>query len=413
METTASSLPGSGRNPEDFAAGNPLGFLKTLLKAPAVAYLAIFLFINLLFAVKYGPRVGLNPWISGALFALFFGVQAAVGGGLAVWAARRKRAAVWLWALLAVYLAAAFVVYRSMDPYALDVDRHTALEAFFGALFRGEFPWAVKSHLGTNVSVFPGMQILAMPFYLLGDVGLLQFAGLIAFVALMVARSRESGRPFFLLGVLLAMPAFQYQVFVRSDLWGNAVAIAWLMHVSLKPGTAGGWRLYAWAAAWGLALATRAIFVIPFIYVAWRLVDGRGFKATVAFGLVAVAAFAVTFLPFYLWDPVLFWERNPYYVQSGYVTREVLVAVLVATVVLGFLRRRSAPALAFVHAGMTLFLTVLVCWIVKSVQEGWIATMWSHYFDLTYFSLCLPFLLVALGDALSRREETALEGARA
>lgn len=402
MHTKVSPPPGSGHNPAESRAGSLWISLKTLLKAPSATYLAIFLFSNLLFAVKYGERVGLNPWSAGLLYTLFFGIVVAVSAAFAAWVSR-NRAGIWLWSLLVVYLVGAYLVYRSMDPYALEVDRHTALEAFFAALFRGDFPWAVKSHLGTNVSVFPGMQILAMPFYLLGDVGLLQFAALIAFVILMMVRYRESGRPFFLLAVLLAMPAFQYQVFVRSDLWGNAVAIAWLMHLSLKPGTAQGRGVYAWAILWGLALATRAIFTIPFIYVAWRLVDGRGVKATLAFGLVAAATFAATFLPFYLWDAELFWARNPYHVQAGYVTREVLVVVLAATIVTGFLRRRSPPAVAFVHTGMTLFLTVLACWIVKAVQVGWGATLWSHEFDITYYSLCIPFLVIALGDALSPR----------
>ncbi len=332
------------------------------------------------------------------MFTAFFGFQLVGGGALTAWATRRRQAGVWLGALLVLYLVAAYAVYRAMDPYALEADRWSALQAFFDALFRGEFPWAVKSHLGTNVSVFPGMQTLVLPFYLLGDVGLLQFAAIIAFVALMIVRSGETSRPLFLLGVFLAMPVIQYQVFVRSDLLGNAVAIAWLMHVSLRPGVARGGRLYAWAAVWGVALSTRAIFIIPFIYVMWRLVDDRGVKAIVLAGLVVVAAFMATFLPFYLWDPVLFWERNPYHVQSGYVRREILLFILAATAVFGYLRRRSSAT--FLYTGATLFLTIFICWVFKSVDVGWSNSLWEHGFDITYFSLCVPFLILSFGGAL-------------
>ncbi|HLU69886.1 MAG TPA: hypothetical protein VKZ88_03845 [Fibrobacteria bacterium] len=412
MHSPVSPASASSRHADDFAPGTLAVWLKTLGKTSPVVYLAIFLFINLLFAIKYGTRVGLAPWESAPLFTLCFGIQIVAGGWLALWVGRRKRATIWVWAALGVYLVAAYAVYRPMDPYALDADRWSALEAFFDALFRGDFPWAVKSHLGTNVSLFPGMQVLAMPFYLMGDVGLLQFASLIAFGALVLVRYNDRTRPFFLLGLLIAMPAIQYQVFVRSDLLGNAVAIAWLMHVSLKPGVADGKRLFVWAILWGLALSTRAIFVIPFIYVGWRLVDGRRVKTTVMFGLAAAATFAATFLPFYLWDAALFWERNPYHVQSGYVTREVLVLVLAATIATGFVRRRTAAAGAFVHTGMTLFLTILVCWILKAFQEGWSATLWEHQFDITYFSLCLPFLVIALGDALFSRNAVTAERMR-
>jgi hypothetical protein len=376
----------------------PESFKSWIPKGGTALYLAVFLFINLLFAFKYGTRVSLSPSASGLLFALFFGLQVAAGAALTVWAVRRGQAGIWLWALLAVYLAAAYAVYRSMDPLALEIDRWSALQAFFDALFRGEFPWAVKSHLGTNVSVFPGMQTLVLPFYLMGDVGLLQFAGIIGFVVLMVVRYRESGRPFFLLGILLAMPSIQYQVLGRSDLLGNSIAIAWLVYGSLRPGAANGWRLYAWAVAWGVALSTRAIFIIPFIYVAWQIVDGRGLKAMIGVGLVVTATFAGTFLPFYLWDPELFWARNPYHVQSGYVSREVLLLVLVGTVIFGYFRRRSSAT--FLHTGATLFLTIFICWVIRIMQVGWSEVVWAHEFDLTYFSLCIPFLLLALGDRL-------------
>lgn len=392
--------------------GTPGPFFKARGRVGSILCLGVFLFINLLFALKYASRVGIGPWVSGPLFALCFGIQVAAAGALAVWAMRRKRAGAWLWILMGSYLVAAYAVYRTQDPYALDVDRWSALQAFFDALFRGDFPWDVRSHLGTRVSVFPVMQALALPFYLLGDVGLLQFAGIIAFAALLAARYRESGRPLFLIAIFLVMPAIQYQVFARSDLLGNAVAVAWVLHFGLKPGAADGGRLYAWAVVWGLALSTRAIFVIPFIYASWRLIDGRGVRAAAVYGLVAAGAFAATFAPFYLWDPTLFWIRNPYFVQSGYATRGEVAAVLAATIAAGFLRRRAAPSAAFALAGATLFLTILMCWAATSLRKGWGASLWASGFDITYFSLCLPFLVIALGDALPGRGEAGAESAR-
>jgi hypothetical protein len=154
-----------------------------------------------------------------------------------------------------------------------------------------------------------------------------------------------------------------------------------------------------WAVAWGLALSTRAIFVIPFIYVAWRLVDGRGFKAMTGFGLLVVATFAATFLPFYLWNPVLFWSDNPYRIQSSFVSREILIAVLVASVALGYLKRRSEAT--FMYSGMTIFITVILCWALKSMSVGWSGALWWHGFDITYFFLGLPFLILALGDLMA------------
>jgi hypothetical protein len=203
----------------------------------------------------------------------------------------------------------------------------------------------------------------------------------------------------YLLVMLLAMPAIQYEVFVRSDLLGNSVVIAALLHASLRPGASRGRRLYLWAIVWGLALATRALFVIPLVLVAWKLVDGRGVRASLAFATLVAVTFAATFVPFYLWDPVLFWEHNPWRVQSGYATREVLVVVLIATFAVGYLRRRSAAV--FLDTGLLLFLTIVLCWGLRVLDVGWVGMLWYNGFDLTYFSLCLPFLIVAWGDRIS------------
>jgi len=360
---------------------------------------AIFLFINLLFAVRYGPRLSIPVALCAVGFALFVAVQIALTAAGTAFAVRRQSARLWLLVVVAAYLVAAYAVYGRMDPYALNADRWSALLAFHDTLFRGEFPWTATTHLGTKISGFPGMHALALPFYLIGDVGLLQFAAIAGLALLMLVRFRDAAWPLYLLVMLLAMPAIQYEVFVRSDLLGNSVVIAALMHASLRPGAARGRRLYLWAIAWGLALATRALFVIPLVLVAWKLVDGRGVRASLAFAALVTATFAVTFVPFYLWDPVLFWEHNPWRVQSGYATREVLAFVLVGTFVLGYLRRRSAAV--FLDTGLLLFLTILLCWGLRVLDVGWAGMLWYNGFDLTYFSLCIPFLIVAWGDRAS------------
>ncbi len=377
-----------------------LNFFSRLMPPGLPLYATIFFFINALFVLKYGARTAVGP--VGALvgYGVFFLIHLAVAGLIGRFAARSRSPWLWPSVFVGVYGVAALAIYLRLDPENLQTDRWSALHNFLAALFRGEYPYAARTHLDSPISGFPGLFLLALPFYAVGDVGYLQFAALIALAALLVIRLRDGGRPLYLLALLVAMPVFEYQIFGRSDLLGNMVAVAWLMHLGAKPGAARGNYLWLWAIAWGLMLSTRAIVLIPMILAAGGFLNGRGWKTAAGFFAVAGTVTIATFLPFYLWNPVLFWEHNPFNVQAGYISRPVLAAVLAITLWLAYRYRRSSQLFSqlFYHAGLILFGTVFVCWLLKVFQTGWAEMLWNHTFDLTYFFLGVPFLLVAWGS---------------
>lgn len=336
-----------------------------------------------------------------------FACQTAVAAGVALWIRKTrspKIAEAFLYAGLAVCLGVIWVLYRHINPLALQVDRWSALHNFLSAGFHGRYPYQAMSHLGHPISGFPGLFLLALPFYALGDVGLLQFAALVGFAALLRVKFRNVGTPVFLLGLLIGFPVFEYELFVRSDLFANMLIVAWLFHLSrlsspgFRPLRLGTEKLLMWAAVWGLALSTRGVVLIPLLLVVFPLLRGRGLKVSLAFGAVLSGVFLATFLPFYLWNPGLFWQHNPFDVQSGYISGWALAIVVAACCFLGY-RHREKPRL-FLHAGVLLYATVLGCWILKSLQVGWGEALWGNGFDISYFSLSLPFLLISLGELL-------------
>jgi hypothetical protein len=147
------------------------------------ASLVAIAFPGALFAVKYGPRAGVSPWAALAGYLVFFVLHV----GVAQWLSGRIPSGgggrTLVWAGVAAYAAALFAVYLRIDPENLQIDRWSALDRFWDALVRGEYPY-VRTHLGSHISGFPGLFVVAFPFWLLGDVGLLQFAALAAFAAL-------------------------------------------------------------------------------------------------------------------------------------------------------------------------------------------------------------------------------------
>ena len=107
-------------------------------------------------------------------------------------------------------------------------------------------------------------------------------------------------------------PAFVYEVLVRSDLMANFLLVAAILngfarkHVSLK----NHWLCIAVAV--GLLMSTRLTTVVAFTL--WLLPDylRQPWKIKLLMPLVAMAVFALTFLPLLFWNAdMLLFFRDP------------------------------------------------------------------------------------------------------
>ena len=367
---------------------------------PTILLNILLAFPGCLFILKYSSRIFPHPFLLSLCYLGFFAIQSLAALWLAQWVGKSSHPKRLLVLGVATYLAAVLVIYTRMNPLNLRTDRWSALQGFLNALFHGSYPYQAMTHLDHPISGFPVLFLLALPFYGLGDVGYLQLAAFVAFALLLVLKFREGARPVFLLGLLIGMPAFEYDVFCRSDLFANMVVVAWLIHSGLKPGSSRGPKLFFWAMAWGLMLSTRGIVVIPLILSAFHLLRDHDLKDWIGFGLILAATFFATFLPLYSWNPNLFWEHNPFNVQSGYIPTWALAIVLFTACFLGY-RHRENPRLFF-HSGILLFSTVLLCLVLKVMRSGWAEALWGSQFDISYFSLSIPFLLLALGGSFPK-----------
>lgn len=357
-------------------------------------------FPGILFALRYGPRAGLPPqWaVTGYLF--FFAVLVLAVRGLARLAEARDRLLPVLpvFAGLAVFAAALAVIYGRISPEALQVDRWSALDHFWNALAHGEYPYRHRSHLGSFISGFPGLFLAALPFWLLGDVGLLQFASLAAFVFLAILVLKRAGRVAFALALLAGAPVFAYEVIVRSDLFSNMVLVAWMLYGVdrvVRKGGCGAWGIAGFGAAWGLLLSTRGVVIVPLTLAGFALLRGGSAGRIALFGAAVAGIFAATLIPFYAWDPAFFADKNPYFVQSGYIPGWALALVLLATGWIGW-RGRGASNL-FASTGLLLFATVSGCFLIAVARTGWAHVLWENGFDISYFALPMPFLLLEAG----------------
>lgn len=355
--------------------------------------LLVYLCINSLFILKYGLRVVPLSYVLAVLllYCGFIAVLLRFSMLIALKTGRRLHLSVILCCLLLLV-----IMQQMIDPYELQVDRWSAIHNFISSLLAGHYPYAAQTHLGGYGSPFPVWQVFHIPFYLLGNVSLSFVVGVVVFLDA-VRRVFGHRRAFVAFLLLLASPAFVYEVAVRSDLMTNfllsAAIILYCHHYRLSFSS----HYVLISIIVGLMASTRLSAVIPFgIYFLNDFLKSGYRRQTLSVAIV-LTLFAATFLPFLLWngEMLLFFEYNPFVLQSrqGHLTDFLLFVPLGLWLALSWRGNICRYAL---HTAC--FMVVLVA--VTFMHNMYLNDSWNQLFesayDITYFNMALPFLIIAI-----------------
>jgi hypothetical protein len=344
--------------------------------------------VNSLFVVKYAART-MVPYpfaiVVYALLLLFWlSMMAYITGRPQI-----TRIS-WYVASVVVVTGILIALVIKIDPYTISVDRWSALHNVLANVFDGHHPFTAKTHLGNQAAPFPMMYFIALPFYLLGDVGYLPIACFIL-VSLIVAKSSGIDAALWMNGLLIISPAFWYEGAVRSDLMSNFLLVALVMYVGMRRkrfSFAGNFML---AVVIGLMLCTRGVTALPLIvfygYYLKRVNAQEGLMMVVLSGIAAI----LPFLPFALWDWKLFFALNPALLQADKTPWIVQIAAMAAVLYAAFKVKTESGV--FNSAFFILFSLMAITFCLKLHKIGWDSAVRHSIFDLTYLSISLPFFL--------------------
>ncbi len=364
-----------------------------------VAGVAVYALINSLFLLKYLTRTPLHPQAVLAVYLLISG-----GTWLLIqypprWMANvfRRPLKYETFVLSGFVLIAIIVLNQLIDPQLLQVDRWSAIAHFLQNLLAGDYPYLAQTHLGGYGSPFPVWNFVHLPFYLLGDVG---YAMPAFFILLVLSLNYILGnyRRAFVFVLLLALsPAFWYEVAVRSDLIYNFILcfliVGWWyrrdVSVDNSPLVTG--------IVSGLVLSTRLSIVIPFFIFLFPEFLATGWKQRMMFTLAGLVTFALSFLPFLLWDlnSLVFFEYNPFVLQ----TRQgswIEIGVLLAMLLSFSLLWRKSPERLSLFIAVTLIVFITGTFLHRMISDDFQSGLFSSRYDITYFTMALPFSLAAL-----------------
>lgn len=363
-------------------------------KVPKTDFFAliIYLFINTLFVYKYTSRFASTPWLWIAVYLICISALVFLLYKDFDFKPHRKTSNS-IFVVFVVFIALILtLIMLHFDPGHIRVGRFPALEDWIARLLNGQYPYISP----TRPSGFPFLFLLAMPFYLLGDLGLLQIFAFLIYVLILQSRHGSEGTNRVRTLILLtASPVFLYEIAVRSDLFSNMVlVILYMMFCENRARDAKKIpALLIMGFVGGLLLATRGIVLLIF-----ALYFGYLFKNQLKRGLFfltgIITGFIIVILPFALWNIEYFMRHGPFTIQTSYLP--FWLSILLVFLCIYFAGRATSPMLVYRYITSILFAAVFIAFVISLIGRGWVDTISGDRFDISYFCFTLPFLLLLL-----------------
>lgn len=363
---------------------------------PLLAYIAI----NLLFITKYASR------ISDVLAIVACLVYSIVAFAAFAQIERKdifqNKKGLLVSSLVAIALLIA--LQSSINPYELKIDRWSAIHHFIQSLFQGSYPYGAETHLHGYGSPFPVWQIFHVPFYLLGNVGLSFSVVTLLFIHSVYLQWGSKGGYLSLL-LLVASPAYLYEVMTRSDMMtnfllvGNVVNYLVYFKITLKS------HLIAIAILCGLTASTRLTAILPLFMLYFQEFTQVSWQRKISFLLIVVITFAVTFLPFWIWDAntLLYSDHGPFALQTSQIRDFDLIVFLVISVWLAC-KWKAKYVKLYAYTAVLLGFMVAYTFIFNMATRGDWLRLFSSTYDITYFNMALVFVIATL-SALTASEK--------
>jgi hypothetical protein len=357
----------------------------------------IYLCINGLFIAKYIARTDFPLWLALPAFALvlpalLYGSTKLPGKFLSV-----------AFIMLSLLVTAGIVMlHRAIDPMAVQVDRWSAIDHFLQRLLQGEYPYLAQTHLGGYGSPFPFWNAFHLPFYWMGDVAIGMTVVVIALIVSVNKITQSGKQALTFLVLLIASPAFWYEVAVRSDLIYNFLLcyliLAWWNRKNITINSS----LWITALVSGLMLSTRLSVIVPFFMYLFPGFIEAGWKRRFQFVGIAALTFVATFLPFMVWnfDELVFFEYNPFVLQTrqGSLLEPLLLVAMLLP--LSLLWKRQFGRFSF-YTGVTMVVFIAATFLHRMIDDQFASNLFSSRYDITYFSMSLPFLIHTIAQKIN------------
>ncbi len=373
-----------------------MSLTKTNFSWKTIPLIALFLSINGLFVLKYVSRTSFHPVLLLALFCIFTSIIL-FSFPYFVKTLDKKKTNISIGLLCVFVTAGILLLHYFINPYELNIDRWSAIHSVIHNLFDGIYPYSAQTHLGGYGSPFPVWQLFHIPFYLLGNIALAMLFSFLILVFTLVRYQKVKISAFFFILLLAISPAFWYEVAVRSDLFYNFLLIFIVLviiqykkyRIDEKPILLG--------LICGLFLSTRLTVVIPFFIFFFSDFITSHWKNKITYVFSIIATFIASFLPLIFWnfETLIFFEYNPFFLQSRQGSLLDFILIFPLSVILAFSWKKNFIKF-HAYTAYTIIILVTIVFLQRMITSNFVNNLFSSAYDITYFNMALPFLIFSI-----------------
>lgn len=367
--------------------------IKNLISKTSIS-LFCFLFINCIYGLKYFCRYTDFHFLITLILILIY---------LLVWKSRflipKLSSHLNLINLLIVisFIIGFGIIFQKVPVEALKIDRWSVISSFWNNYFNDKYVYFAKSFDGNYPGPMPFYFILALPFYLIGEIGYFSILGLVLFYILIKKRKISEDFQTVLILLILGSAFYLHEVIGRSNLFLNSTLVLIALNFYFGKNELKLKKIIFSGILVGLTISTRNVLVIPFIiaFVFELKNNSINFKQILILGSIALFTFLITFLPF-VWNHFNdFLIMNPFIIQSSVlIPFEYTLIFISIAFVFGLLCKNQKEV--YFYSGLNLFLSIVIYFLYYFNQVGFHETFYENRSDITYFVLCIPFFLFYL-----------------
>lgn len=356
--------------------------------------LLIFLFINFIFTAKYLSRICSFYLIISFLITLIY---------FFIWkyrtniTTRIKPSNKLNYFVLFFFIIIYVIILKIIPTEKINVDRWSVISSFWDNYFNNKYVYFAKSNMGNPPGPMPFYFILALPFYLIGELGYFSILGCISFFVLIRKAKVSIANQTITLILITSSVCFLWEVICRSNIFFNGVLILIVINQFFQIKTFTLRSCIFIGTIIGLSISTRNVFIIPYMISFIFLLNNKivTFKKIVTIVSISIFFFALTFLPFIWNHSIEFNEMNPFIIQSSALMPFALtIPFILIGVFAGFLCKTNNDVYYF--SGAILFLTIIGYFIYHFTIDGFNNTFFGSTADISYFILSIPFSLFYL-----------------
>jgi hypothetical protein len=371
--------------------------------------------INILFVIKYGTRfIGSFAYLASAIITIFYLLLV-----LLIPSVSKKMHKI-ITPVLIIVIFAGVIFCITIDalvkPENIRVDRWSAIVNWDKKILKGEYPYEARSHLGGVVSGLPGLFFITIPFYFAGDIGYFQAATVLLFSLLCVLLFRKE-KALTTIIIYLFSAGFLWEIYVRSDIGGNAVlVILYLAFIERVRKRMSNKNMIFSGMLLGIILTTRTVFIIPVAVYLIRWLDLKKIVSTVLFMISSLATFSLILLPFIIGHFDNFLSNNPFIEQTDKMPVGIAILFIILAIICGYFTKTFEKTILI--SGYLIFALISCAFIVKIVKVGFVNAFWKSNFDISYFTIVLPFLVLSIfsmdnidSEGILRRKSAVPAGA--